>query len=106
MQSVTINSDDGTLISAETQPNVASSYQPGRQYQMYNPATGLPIPGAFFTSDQAYAMLYTLMRQAAIDLEVNLAAAAAAAQAAARLAAANAAAAAADAAAVLAERAG
>jgi len=105
MQSATINKNDLSLISVSTQPSVSAPYVPGRSYQMYDPSTGLAIPGEFFTSDEAYAILYTLMRQAVLDLQAAQAAAAAAAAAAQALASANAAAAAADAAAALAEHA-
>lgn len=56
-----LDSDPSKLLSESSLPCVDVPYVPGVTYDMYNPATGEKIPGVTFTSDQFFAMMYSLM---------------------------------------------
>jgi hypothetical protein len=67
MHRVTVRNADDTVIATSSLPNVREPYTPGKTYDMFNPATGAAIPGATFTSDQAYAFIYSMMMRALAD---------------------------------------
>lgn len=61
MESVSVN-DKGDMVSRKEIDRLVESYTGKCTYQMYNPTTGDAIDGVTFTSDQLYAMLYSVMR--------------------------------------------
>lgn len=73
MQRVTIRNADDTVIAAQSLPNTREPYQPGKVYKTYNPSTGEKIPGQTFTSETAYAILYSMMRRSLLDDAIDAA---------------------------------
>jgi hypothetical protein len=67
MHRVTVMNDTDTVIAAQSLPNVKEPYTPGKTYQMMNPQSGVVIPGATFTAETAYAIIYSMMIRAIAD---------------------------------------
>lgn len=79
MQEVKVLDDEKfSLLSCRSLPSHREDYVPGKVYQMMDPRTCQPIDGMLFTSDQIYAMLWSMMYSARQAAKAAAAAAAAA----------------------------
>jgi len=67
MHRVTVLNSTDKVIATSSLSNVREPYTPGKTYAMMNPQTGSAIPGATFTSDAAYAIIYSMMIRAITD---------------------------------------
>ncbi|MFA6132539.1 MAG: hypothetical protein WC869_00830 [Phycisphaerae bacterium] len=63
MKRVTFRDSDEAVIKEEMLPAVKETYKPGKTYLLRDPATGNLVPGQHFTTEQYYAMTYSMMRQ-------------------------------------------
>ena len=64
MGRATIVKETGEVQKFTPTVDLVVGYDPAAVYPMFNPVTGAPIPGASFTADQFYAMVYSIMRSA------------------------------------------